>query len=173
MRLSVFLAALLLASCSQNIYVVRHAEKAAGVDPVTMTSYTDPPLTPDGQERAQALRQRLAGQKIRAVFSTNTLRTLSTARPVSELYPGLSIGLYSAKPDSLPAFVARLRAIRRGDVLVVGHSNTVDDLVNALAGRSVIPGDLSDKAYDNLFILKKKGKRFQFRREQYGKPSVL
>lgn len=172
MRCYPLLLALFAWSCSNTLYVVRHAEKAAGVDPATMTSYTDPPLTPEGQERALQLKQLLGGKNIRYIYSTNTLRTVSTARPLKELFPGMPIRIYSAKPDSLPAFLAQVRSLRRGDVLIVGHSNTVDDLINGLAGEKVIPGDLGDREYDNLFILKRTGKRYQFRREKYGAPSA-
>lgn len=172
MRYYPVLLALFAWSCSNTIYVVRHAEKAAGVDPATMTSYTDPPLTTEGQERALQLKQILGGKNIRYIYSTNTLRTVSTARPLKELFLGMPVRLYSAKPDSLPGFLGQLRSLRRGDILVVGHSNTVDDLINGLAGEKVIPGDLGDREYDNLFILKRKGNRYQFRREKYGAPSA-
>jgi hypothetical protein len=61
--------------------------------------------------------------------------------------------------------------IKKGDVLIVGHSNTVDDIVNRLAGKTVVSGDLKDNAYDNLFILKRKGKSYLFKNEKYGTPS--
>jgi phosphohistidine phosphatase SixA len=82
----------------------------------------------------------------------------------------MPVRLYSSKPDSLDAFIQQIKNIHRGDVLIVGHSNTVDDIVNKLAGRIMVPGDLKDSEYDNLFILKRKGSRYEFKREKYGKP---
>jgi phosphohistidine phosphatase SixA len=54
--------------------------------------------------------------------------------------------------DSL---VNLLKSIK-GNALIVGHSNTVDDIVNKLCGKTAIPADLKDFEYDNLFILKGK-----------------
>ena len=167
-----FFAAVLFASCSNTIYVVRHAEKATGIDMATMKPDTDPPLTPEGGERALALKQLLGSKNVKHIYSTNTLRTRSTALPLKELYLGMPLHLYSPKPDSLMAFIEKIRAIKKGDVLIVGHSNTVDDIANNLAGKTVVPGDLGDKEYDNLFILKRKGSRYIFKREKYGKPSL-
>ena len=160
-----------LASCGQTIYVVRHAEKETGIDMATMKPSTDPPLSPEGQERALKLKEILAGKNVRHIYSTNTTRTISTARPLKELTLGLEINLYSSKPDSLNAFIDKIKSIRKGNVLIVGHSNTVDDIANKLAGKTVVPGDLKDNEYDNLFILKRKGSGYVFKNEKYGKPS--
>ncbi|HRF17234.1 MAG TPA: hypothetical protein PK977_03665, partial [Chitinophagaceae bacterium] len=43
-------------SCHNTIYVVRHAEKATGIDMATMKPATDPPLSPEGEERALKLK---------------------------------------------------------------------------------------------------------------------
>jgi hypothetical protein len=52
----------------------------------------------------------------------------------------------------------------------VGHSNTVDDLVNGLTGQQLL-NDLPDTAYDNLYIITKKGKRLTLVQSKYGQPS--
>jgi hypothetical protein len=49
----------------------------------------------------------------------------------------------------------------------VGHSNTVDDIVNALTGEKSIPGDLQDSEYDNLFVVTYKGKKATFERLKF------
>jgi phosphohistidine phosphatase SixA len=169
MRLFVFaIVCVLYASCSTTIYVVRHAEKATGIDPETMQTIKDPPLTFEGQERALALKQLLSGKNIKHIYSTNTLRTISTARPLKELFLNVPLQLYSPKPDSTDIFIQQLKSIRKGNTLVVGHSNTVDDIVNKLCGTTVVPGDLKDNEYDNLFIVKRKGTKFTCRKEKYG-----
>jgi len=160
-----------LFSCSNTIYVVRHAEKASGIDMATMKPSTDPPLTIEGEERALALKQVLGSKNVKHIFSTNTLRTISTAKPLKELYLGMPIQIYSSRPDSMDAFIQNIKTIKKGDVLIVGHSNTIDDLANKLAGSKVVPGDLKDSEYDNLFILKRKGDKYVFTNGKYGKPS--
>lgn len=136
-----------------------------------MKTYGDPPLSPEGEERALQLKQVLGSRDIRHIYSTNTLRTLSTARPLKETYLGMPIQLYSSKPDSLAAFLAMIRQVRKGNILIVGHSNTIDDIANQLAGQTVVPGDLKDNEYDNLYRLKRKKGGYRFENLKYGAPS--
>lgn len=171
MRYLLLLCSLFLFSCGTTIYVVRHAEKETGIDPTTMKTFTDPPLTYGGQERALKLREILVGKDIKHIYSTNTLRTISTARPLKEMSLKIPIEMYSSRPDSMDAFIVQLKNIRKGNILVVGHSNTVDDIANKLCQSTVVTGDLKDNEYDNLFIIKKKGDKYLFSREKYGKLS--
>ena len=151
----------LLVSCNRNtFYIVRHAEKATAEKNMS----SDVPLTEAGQQRAIALKNLLAKKKIHYIFSTQTIRTTSTAKPFAEL-TGITIQPYSPK-DTVDQFISRLKAIRKGSVLVVGHSNTVDDLVNKLMGQNLLT-DLPDTEFDNLFIVKRKGKKYLFERQKY------
>ena len=171
MRYFILVFSVVLFSCGNTYYIVRHAEKASGIDPSTMKTSADPPLSIEGQERALKLKEMLSGKNIRHIFSTNTTRTISTAKPLKELFLDMPIQIYSSKPDSMDAFIQKLKAIRKENVLVVGHSNTVDDIANKLSGQTVVPGDLKDNEYDNLFVIKRKGKSFVFKGEKYGAPS--
>jgi phosphohistidine phosphatase SixA len=119
---------------------------------------SDVPLTAAGTQRAGALREILRHKKIGYVFSTNTIRTRSTAQPTADFFH-LPIETYGPRPDS--AFIALLWS-KKKNTLVVGHSNTVDDLVNMLCGKKEVPGDLPDTEYNKLFIVKKKGKKLTF-----------
>jgi len=159
-----------IAGCSPNKYfIVRHAEKAVvSKDSVNMMA-NNPPLSEAGKVRAFVLRDELRLQHIQRIFSTNTIRTISTAQPLNEVI-GISIELYNPSKDSMDAFIGKLKAIKT-NVLVIGHSNTVDDLVNKLTGRTEVPGDLADGDYDNLFIITRKGKKMIFERKKYGYPS--
>lgn len=171
MRFLFLVLSIVFFSCSNTVYIVRHAEKASGLDMATMKPSTDPPLTVEGEERALALKQKLGSKNVKHIFSTKTIRTISTAKPLKELYLGMPIQIYSSRMDSMDAFIQKIKAIKKGDVLIVGHSNTIDDLANKLAGNKVVPGDLKDADYDNLFILKRKGDKYVFTNEKYGKPS--
>lgn len=171
MRYSILVLSIFIFSCGNTYYIVRHAEKATGIDPQTMKTIGDPPLSFEGQERALKLKEILGGKNIKNIFSTNTLRTISTAKPLKELFLNMPIQVYSSKPDSMDAFIQKLKSIKKGNVLVVGHSNTVDDIANKMSGKNVVAGDLKDSEYDNLYIIKRKGKEFVFKNEKYGAPS--
>ncbi len=159
MRLLPFLL-LLLSSCSQRIYIVRHAEKVAAGPNMN----TDVPLSVPGQQRAEDLMNTLKDKKISLVYSTQTVRTVSTATPTADHF-GVAIELYGPRPDS--AFIATLLSHKK-NLLVVGHSNTVDDIVNMLCGTTKVAGDLGDKEYDNLFEVKVKGGKKIFVRHKFG-----
>lgn len=159
-----FLAITILSSCTTTYFIVRHAEKATATGTIASN---DPPLTEAGQARALALEERLKKEKIGYIFSTNTIRTRTTAEP-TRAYFNLVTETYAPRGDS--AFFARLRSLKK-NVLIVGHSNTVDDLVNQLCGTQKIPGDLPETAYDNLFVVKKKGKKMSFENLKYGAPT--
>jgi len=154
---------LLLTSCSQTFYIVRHAEKESANSSGAMMS-NDPGLSDEGKHRAEALKETLKGKKIRHIFSTNTIRTRSTAEPLRALL-NLTTETYQPIPDQI--FIDRLLSLKK-NVLLVGHSNTVDDVVNKLCGAIKIPADLPDTAYDNLFVIRKKGKRLVFENRKYG-----
>lgn len=171
MRILLLLVALALFSCGNTIYIVRHAEKAPVEAGASQMMATDPPLSDLGKVRAIALRDKLKGRNVHFIFSTNTKRTIATAQPLNELRGNTRIDIYSSKKDSVDAFIERLKTIRTGNALVVGHSNTVDDIVNKLCQRTEIPADLKDNEYDNLFILKRKGNSYRFIKEKYGTKS--
>jgi len=137
---------LFFSACSPRIYIVRHAEKA----PAGPNMISDVPLSVVGQQRADDLLEELKSKKIKYVYSTQTVRTISTATPTADFF-GLPIEIYNPRPDS--AFVQKIKSLKK-NTLIVGHSNTVDDLVNMISGQNAIPGDLPDTEYDNLFIIK-------------------
>ena len=161
MKYLLFAFVILLASCKTTSYfVVRHAEKAPASSMVK-----DVPLSEAGKERAIALKERLINENIRYIFSTNYDRTKSTAMPLSEA-TGIAVEIYN--PDD-SGFVKSVKLLKGGNVLILGHSNTVDDIVNELCGRTCVTADLTDSDYGDLFIVRKKGKTFFFDRQHFGK----
>jgi broad specificity phosphatase PhoE len=125
-----------------TVFIVRHAEK----DPTP--GLTDPSLTVAGQQRAEALRDTLQRHPLAALYTTDTARTRATLTPLVTAR-GLEPQVYEARqPDAL---VERLRARHRGQtVLVVGHSNTVLPLIDALGAARPVP-ELTEADYDYLF----------------------
>ena len=116
-----------------TIYLVRHAEKDLSVD-----SYTDPPLTPCGKQRANQLSNFFHYINLEAVYSTNYNRTKNTAMPTAHA-KGLKIKNYNAA--ELQGFSEVLLGLKK-DVLVVGHSNTTGVLAGLLIGENIEAFDL-------------------------------
>jgi broad specificity phosphatase PhoE len=120
------------------IYLVRHGEKLAG---------QDPELSPRGQERARHVAAILHRAGITAIFSSKTVRTQQTAAPLAQ-QTGLSVQLYD--PMAPRALVEQVRKLT-GAVVVVGHSNTLPELVRLFGGA---PGaDIADDEFDRLYQL--------------------
>lgn len=156
-RLKLFFAATigaLLAACqsvpppdSGTAYLVRHAEKITSDHQMIVDDPKDPPLLPIGQVRAEALADRLADAEISAIWSTDTIRTRSTAAPLAERL-GLTVQIYDA--SDLNAFADVLKASPNANVLVVGHSNTTPDLAAALGadpGAPIVEKGENDRLY--------------------------
>lgn len=142
--LALLAAGVLAAGCSTGgvagadpllFVVVRHAEKVAD-------GSADPPLSPDGQARADALAGQLAATRLAAIYATPLQRTRQTAAPIAQRQD-VAVRTY---PAGIPA-AGLARQLRRdhqqGNVLVVGHSNTVPDIVSALCGCAVAAIDES------------------------------
>ena len=157
--------ALILTSCSHTYYIVRHAEKTVPSQGVTMNTPDDPPLSDVGIRRAEALKEVLKNKNIKNIYSTNTVRTRSTVEPLSKA-AGLSIQTYGPRPDS--NFINNLKKLN-SNTLIVGHSNTVDEVINGLMNQQKL-SDLADSEYDNLFVVKYKnflGRRIKYERQKY------
>ncbi|MEP6699849.1 MAG: histidine phosphatase family protein [Bacteroidota bacterium] len=163
---------LLVVSCSpQRYYIVRHGEKAIVTKDSLGFTPANPPLSEPGKVRAFVLRDELKKKNIRNIFSTNYYRTVSTATPLSVALNNMTMQYYSPSKDSLDAFIERLQAVNKGSVLVVGHSNTVDDIVNKLTGEKNVTGDLKDSEYDNMYIITRRKGKMEFSQKKYGYPS--
>ena len=160
-RIIFFLTTIVFCSCSStsvNYYIVRHAEKAI-VDSTVKSS--DVPLSEEGKKRAENLKTQLQDKDIKFIFSTNTVRTKATAEPLSK-QTGIPIQIYDGSDTG---FVQTLKNLK-GNVLVIGHSNTVDNLVNALVGKPAL-NDLPENQFRDLFIVHKKGNSFSYETGHY------
>jgi broad specificity phosphatase PhoE len=127
---------------------VRHAEKLTD-DP------RDPSLSPVGEERASALRSALQNAGVTAIYVTQYKRTRQTAQPLAQQFgiPIVERPVSSANSATYAQDLAKeilTRSAGRG-VLVVGHSNTVPDIVKALSG-SAVPA-ITDPEFDHIFIV--------------------
>jgi broad specificity phosphatase PhoE len=127
------------ASAQTSIFIVRHAEKADA------TKDTD--LSKAGGARAEALAKMLRDAKITAIYTTEFKRTRETAAPLAK---ALRINPTNLPAKDTGALVARLRD-SHGNALVVGHGDTIPNLIKAL--RLSDPISIAEKDYDNLFVV--------------------
>jgi len=147
LRLFVGLLALFFAASATAqppvIFLVRHAERAA----ISGHVPSDTGLSAAGRKRAEALARVLKDAQINAVYTTEFKRTRETAAPVAQ---SLGIQPEVIPGDDLRGLIAKLKA-SSGNVLVVGHSNTLPQIISALGVSSRVTVAESD--YDNLFLV--------------------
>lgn len=131
-----------------TVYVVRHAEKGPLTDP---QKPTEQPLSDAGAQRAQALRDALRKEPVVAIYSTDTKRTRDTAAPLATARK-LSPESYVADAPGLAALAARIRQTTPAGkaVLVVGHSNTVLETIEALGAPRPVK-TIGDDEFSYLF----------------------
>jgi len=138
--LSISLLVAAAADAAPLIFVVRHAEKAtAGSD--------DPDLSVAGQKRAHALARILKDSQITAVFVTEFKRTRETAAPTvkaAHVVPTV------VSANDTAALVAKLRA-SKGNALIVGHGNTIPNLMKALGIET--PITIPDDDYTEILVV--------------------
>ncbi len=150
-RLFPLVAAALLATvidaAAQNaVFVVRHAERAdAGSGATTMA--TDPELSDIGRTRAQSLAAMLKDAGVTVIFVTEYKRTQQTAEPLAKLL-GIQATVVSAKDTQ--GLIEKVKAVT-GRALVVGHSNTVPEVLGKLGVEN--PPKLADSDYGDLFMV--------------------
>ena len=120
------------------VILVRHAER--------QSTGADPSLTAAGKRRASLLATMFANSGVTAIFTSNAARTKQTAAPLAA-----KVGVAPRQIDDNTA-AARAQILAGGAcVVVVGHSNTVPEFIEALGG----PADvvIDDDEFDRMFVL--------------------
>lgn len=150
-------------TAASAIFIVRHAERAdttpSGQAPASMTpsagskmtGKADPGLSPAGEARAARLAAMLGAAGIARIFTTEFARTRATAEPLAR---SSGVPVVALPANDLPALMARL-SDPGGPALVVGHSNTVPEILKALGVQENVT--IGDGEYDNLFIVIRHG----------------
>ncbi len=122
-----------------TFFIVRHADRSGAEDL----------LTDAGKKRANALRDFMAHQNIKAVYSTDTTRTQDTAKPTARK-ANLEIQSYVPKPRD-PWYRSLMKKHEGQSVLIVGHSNTVVELVNGFGAR--MKYRIGEADFHSMFIV--------------------
>ena len=124
-------------------YFIRHAEKDR-TDP----NNANPKLTPKGYQRAVKWSEVFQEVSFDAVYSTDYSRTIETALPTIN-----AKNLKLTKYDADVGYSLQFQKQTRGKtVLIVGHSNTIPQFVNAVLNEERYP-QIEDDDNSNLYIL--------------------
>lgn len=134
------------AATTTVVVLARHAEK----DP---SSIQDPPLSAEGEQRAERLAQMFGRGKgigrIDAIYVSDARRTQQTAAPLAERLGKQVIVVTASDIKGLASRV--MHEHEGGTVLIVGHSNTVPELIHELGDIEVPP--IADDEFDTLYVL--------------------
>jgi len=137
----------------KTIFLIRHAEKED-------EPRQDPPLKKEGVVRSQELARLLSGAGIKAIYTSQFARTKQTAEPLAAKL-GLTATTISLKSNpSNPRQISEestadvVNKILEGageNVLLVGHSNSIPDVIKMLGG-DVVP-TIDERKFDDLFVV--------------------
>ena len=130
-----------------TVIVVRHAERTDSTPGAPVTMAADPDLSDAGRARSESLAAMLKDAGIVAIVSTQYKRTQQTAGPLAKR---LGIPVTTIKSGEIAPIVDVVRSAT-GNVLVVGHSNTIPDIIKALGAPP--PPAISDDEFDNLYLV--------------------
>jgi broad specificity phosphatase PhoE len=145
------------------VVLVRHAEKAT-------VPADDPPLTAAGEARARDLWTAMRDAGVNAVITTQFARTRATAQPTASALGLTPTVVPATSPSHVQDVVAEIRKHQGHTVLVVGHSNTVPAIVEALGAKR--PGAICDSRYDDMFVVTIAGDgKANTVHAKYGEPS--
>jgi broad specificity phosphatase PhoE len=122
------------------VVIVRHAEKATN-------GSNDPDLSSAGQARANELARILKDSGITAIFTTQFKRTQETAAPAAAA-THVTPTVVAAKDTA--SLVGKLHQLN-GNALVVGHGDTIPNIVKALGINR--PINIPDADYSELLIV--------------------
>jgi len=137
----------LLSMTTTTVVVVRHAEKELG-------SIDDPPLSQVGEQRAEVLARMFGSRegagRIAAVFASDTRRAQRTAEPLAAR---LGIAVKTIPAADVEGLLQEIRTNYRGrNVFVVGHSNTVPEIVRRLSRDPSVPPML-ESDYGTMYVV--------------------
>ena len=136
---AVMLCHLATAQNVHTIFLVRHAEKQGPAAPDA--------LSPAGEKRAECLAKMLKDASIKQIYVTDAKRTQQTAAPLAAALKLTPTVLPAKDPATL---IRDLTYAGAGNVLVVGHSNTLPFVLARMKAGTV---EIAENEYDRMFVL--------------------
>jgi broad specificity phosphatase PhoE len=145
-----------------KIFIVRHAEKEKGKDPV---------LTSTGYARAGDLARALQNEGIQKMYVSQYKRTQLTA---DSMRIQLKIDTVHYAADTICENLINT-IMEHSDfgktILIVAHSNTIPQIIRKFGVTDYPYGDIPDNDYDNLFVITYKKEKAKVKVMKYGAKS--
>ena len=142
-----------------KIFIVRHAEKESGKDPV---------LTPAGNARAGNLMRALQNEGIQKIYVSQYRRTQNTA---DSMRIQLKIDTVHYAADTLCDNLVN-SIMQHSDfgktILIIAHSNTIPQIIRKFGVTDFPYGDIPDNEFDNLFVITYKNSKARVSKLKYG-----
>ena len=143
MKFTAFIASLLFTAITlaeTTIVLTRHAEKA--------NVWSDQ-ISEDGQKRALALVQLTHQLDVSGIYVSSAKRTQQTAAPLAK-----ARGIAMKSTRRLSVLRKEILSLHHGKtVVIVGHSNTIPNLIRYLVPHSS-PPKIQESDFSNLFIIR-------------------
>jgi probable phosphoglycerate mutase len=141
-----------------RLILVRHAESEANTQQVATSRPPGPPLTALGEKQAEELVDRLSGENVVAILTSNTTRARSTARPLAErlrITPAededlIEISCGDLDGDASPSAMAEVVRVydawfsgRREEIIPGGetYAQVEERMLRALPSPDEVPAD--------------------------------
>jgi broad specificity phosphatase PhoE len=121
------------------VYLVRHAEAAS--------TAPDAALTPAGEKRAECLAKTFKDAGIKQIYVSDARRTQETAAPLAKELKITPTIIPAKDPNKL---IQSLLYSGGGNILVVGHSNTLPFVLARMKAGTVAP--IGENEFDRLLV---------------------
>lgn len=129
-----------------TLIIVRHAEKLSDVD--------NPSLNGPGIQRANNLKDILLPLNPERVYTTSFRRSVETSMPLAKAIKKPNMHYKPKKYYDLFDIVLKQHKAKRA--VVIGHSNTVPEMLNLLTGEKRFQ-EIDERDYSNMYLVQTKG----------------